>query len=101
VNRKEALDAAARCVLQDRNASYGGPEESFGIVSDLWTTILRPILKEDASVSASQVAMCMIGLKLGRLIHNPTHEDSITDVIGYGSCLAELATNAREAGGEK
>jgi hypothetical protein len=95
LNRKEALDAAAQCVLQDRNSTYGGPEESFGLTSDLWTSILRPILKDGASVSASQVAMCMIGLKLARLAHNPTHADSVVDVIGYGSCLAELATAAR------
>jgi hypothetical protein len=91
VNRKEILDAAAQCILQDRNASYGEPEDSFGAIADLWSVVLRPVLKEDCRVASAQVALCMIGLKIARLIHNPTHQDSAVDIAGYAACLGSLS----------
>lgn len=102
MNRKEALDAAAACVLQDRINTYGPPEDSFRMTAEMWTTILRPILKEGCEVSPAHVPMCMIALKLARLIptpglietpYNPNlHADSVTDIIGYGACLAGIGT---------
>jgi hypothetical protein len=103
MNRKEILDAAAQCVLRDRNNAYGGPEQSFGIIAELWSINLRPILKDGCSITAAQVALCMIGLKMARLIHNPTHEDSIVDIVGYGACMADVATGGgdRKSGSER
>ena len=45
-------------------------------------------------VTARQVAVCLIDLKLARLTHDPRHLDSITDIAGYAGCLAEVRSDA-------
>ncbi len=46
------------------------------------------------SVTADQVAVCLIDVKVARLAHDPRHLDSITDIAGYAGLLAELLNNA-------
>lgn len=82
--RKKILDEAAKCVLQDRNTSYGGPEKSFELVARLWSEILG------VKVTTHQVALCMVQLKVARLVANPTHHDSKVDGAGYFACMAEF-----------
>ena len=87
MNRRECLDVAASCVLSDRNNEYGGPEDSFMIIADLWAVILQ------RSVSMAEVALCMDAVKTARLIKNPSHVDSWVDKAGYAACGAEVATS--------
>jgi hypothetical protein len=37
-----------------------------------------------------KVVLCLLDLKLARLAHDPTHEDSAVDVCGYAALLREL-----------
>ena len=41
-------------------------------------------------VTPAQVVLCMIDLKLARLAHDPKHQDSTPDVIGYAALLPEV-----------
>ena len=41
-------------------------------------------------VSPTQVALCLIDLKLARLTRDPSHLNSIVDVAGYAACLREV-----------
>ena len=41
-------------------------------------------------VTAAQVVLCLIDLKLTRLGHDPQHGDSIVDVAGYAAVLQEV-----------
>ena len=41
-------------------------------------------------VTAAQVALCLIDLKLARLAHDPAHLDSQVDIAGYAACLREV-----------
>ena len=68
----------------DRQKDYGRPSENFQDIADIWSVILK------TPVTAEQVALCMIGLKLARLKHNPQHRDSQTDICGYAKCLRML-----------
>ena len=43
-----------------------------------------------AKVTSAQVALCLIDLKLARLVGDPKHLDSIVDVAGYAACLREV-----------
>lgn len=83
--RQRTLDAAAQCVLQDRNRTYGGPENSFRDIASGWSVIAgHPI-------TGTQVGLMMAWLKIVRAKDNPGHTDSFTDLVGYGACAAELA----------
>ena len=71
-------------VIADRRASYGDPAASMTTVAARWSiTLGRP-------VTSAEVMLCMIDLKLTRLAQDPTHRDSIVDVIGYAALLPEV-----------
>lgn len=68
----------------ERQANYGHPRGDFDTIAALWSPILG------TEVTAERVALCMIALKLARLVSNPKHHDSRVDVIGYAICLDRL-----------
>ena len=88
MTRKECLDMAAQCVLQDRANQYGGPEDTFGRIAKLWSAYLG------TKLDGTDVAAMMGLLKIARLRANPTHGDSWVDLAGYAACGAELAGKA-------
>jgi hypothetical protein len=47
-----------------------------------------------AKVTPAQVIVCLLDLKVGRLAHDPTHRDSLVDLIGYSVVLHELVHDA-------
>jgi len=90
MTRKECLDAAAGCVLKDRQNQYGKPEDCFGMIARMWGAYLG------VCVSAHDVAAMMALLKIARFRHNPSHEDNAVDLAGYAACMVECATAQEE-----
>lgn len=86
MTRSDILSAAAACVTQDRNNTYGPPEDSFGVIAAYWSTYLGVPLE------ASQVGTLLALMKIARLQHNPSHADSYVDGAGYLACAGEIAT---------
>ena len=71
-------------VLEERRDDYGDPAEQFRAIADRWSITLG------TPITPSQVALCMIALKLARLAYDPGHIDSMVDVIGYAALLREV-----------
>jgi hypothetical protein len=80
---KENILKRANDVVTERGKVYGHPLKDFSRTAMIWSGILGIDVKPD------QVAMCMIGLKLSRLVETPGHEDSILDIAGYTWCLEQ------------
>jgi len=80
----EQLLEQAASVVRDRRHTYGQPHDLFERVAARWSQVLG------VSVTARQVAVCLIDVKVARLTHNPRHLDSIIDIAGYAAILAEL-----------
>ena len=80
----EMLLRHAAGVIADRRALYGEPEDLFEQVARRWSFVLG------TKVTAAQVALCLIDLKVARLTSDPRHLDSIVDVAGYAACLREI-----------
>ena len=80
----EDLLAHAAAVVRDRRHSYGNPAELFERVAVRWSQVLG------VKVTAAQVGLCLLDLKVARLSHDPRHLDSLVDVAGYAACLREL-----------
>ena len=80
------LEEATR-TLAERGESYGSPQPLFENVAKRWSLTLG------TEVSAAQVALCLIELKLARLNGNSKHHDSIVDVAGYAGILNEINNN--------
>ena len=80
---EELLQQAAATVA-DRRQTYGDPTRLFERVAVRWSQQLG------TEVTATQVGLCLIELKLARLANDPQHRDSLLDIAGYAACLAEV-----------
>jgi len=79
-----ALLEKAAAVLEERGHAYGAADAAFAAIAARWSiTLGHP-------VSATDVVLCMIDLKLVRLAHDQGHEDSLIDVIGYAALFPEV-----------
>ena len=84
----EEFLAHAGALVTRRRREYGASIDLFERVAVRWSQVLG------TKVSPAQVLVCLIDLKVARLAHDPRHLDSITDVAGYASCLAEVLSDA-------
>jgi hypothetical protein len=87
--REIMLDEAKAIVTRSRAQQYAPPDQDFTNIAHIWSVLLG------VPVNPAQVAMCMVALKLCRLMHAPEHADSWTDVAGYAACGFEV-TRERE-----
>ena len=67
---------AAELVSGDRQDAYGHPLDNLTRASKIWAVILG------CEVSAEQVALCMVGMKIAREV-NQSKPDTVVDGIGY------------------
>lgn len=82
------LDRAKRLVDGARQQDYGHPKIDFSRTANLWTAWLGERLNDE--LTAEDIALLMILLKVSRLRQTPSHYDSITDVAGYARCLQKV-----------
>lgn len=80
MSEETILQEAERLINGDRRDSYGNASESFSRIAMGWSLILGN------QVTAEQVALCMVWLKISRQISSPKR-DNLVDMAGY----AELA----------
>ncbi len=87
--RVAALREAAGIIAGARDTQYGGPEENFERIAQIWSVILGiKITRED-------VAMCMVGLKVARYASKSGFQpDTWVDIAGYAGCGYEVGQNA-------
>jgi hypothetical protein len=83
VNGPELLEHAADLVSR-RRREYGEPVDVFEAIAQRWSSIFR------TEVSAAQVVLALLDVKLVRLTRNPKHLDSQVDIAGYAACLREV-----------
>jgi Domain of unknown function (DUF6378) len=80
------LHQAHNIITGDRQRDYGDKLPNFQQIADLWNATLKFKLSQDAQITAEDVALCMIQVKVARLAKMPEHFDSILDVAGYAGC---------------
>ena len=83
MNGPELLEHAAGLVNR-RRREYGEPVDVFEAVAKRWSLVFG------TKVTAAQVVIALLDLKLTRLSRDPEHLDSIVDVAGYAAVLREL-----------
>lgn len=80
---------ADRLVSGDRGADYGHPLADFSRTAKIWEAILG------FPVSAPQVGLCMIGVKISREC-NKHKRDNLADTCGYAKCVDMIETKLEE-----
>lgn len=77
------LEEANRLINGNRNDDYGHPYHDFSRSAKMWSAIIG------APVSASDVALCMMAVKMSREVNKPKR-DNIVDIAGYAGCLEKV-----------
>ena len=84
MNGPELFEHAARLVNR-RRREYGEPVDVFEMVAKRWSLVFG------TKVTAPQVVIALLDLKLVRLSRDPKHLDSQVDVAGYAAILREVS----------
>lgn len=74
---------AAELVSGERQEAYGHPLDNFERAAKIWSVILG------CDVSAEQVSLCMVGMKIAREV-NQTKPDTVVDGVGYFLTLSMI-----------
>ena len=90
MDRKEVLETALKTVCEERKDQYGELENNFEDIAKLWTYWL------DVKVSAEDVSIMMLLLKVARARTGKFHADNFVDMAGYAACAAEVCQNGKE-----
>lgn len=92
-NRRAVVLRTAESLVNGQRADdYGPPQENFGRVAAMWSAQFAAKLKEP--LTADEVAIALVHLKLSRLANTPDHADSFIDAAGYIALAAEIAEAA-------
>ena len=82
--RGRILYAAIGAVCCEREEEYGSPADNFRLTAQLWSDYLQ------TKVSAGDVALMMVLLKVSRVKSGHPKADSFVDMAGYGAIAGEL-----------
>lgn len=84
-HRHNILNAAHDAIGGKRNQTYGSVSANFQRAAAIATALVgQPI-------SAHQIGLIQIAVKLSRICETPTHRDSHVDIAGYAACAYEAA----------
>ena len=87
---ESVLAEAQRITSVERQDDYGHPAHDFGRTAQMWTGILAERLRDGAEVTAMDVPLCMIAVKLARQSHRHKR-DNLVDIAGYARTAAMVA----------
>jgi hypothetical protein len=82
------LRHAATLVGGQRAKDYGDKTENHQRIADLWNYWLD---SKFGKITAYDVAIMMLLLKVARLMHTPGHSDSHVDIAGNASIAEEIS----------
>lgn len=82
MTREEIIKQVEKCILNDRQNTYGTPEDNFQTIANYWNNYLG-IKDAFFMLSAKDVAIMMILLKIARMKSSPNHLDNYVDAAGY------------------
>jgi len=79
--RKSVADEASTLVNGPRGENYGHPLDDFTRTAQMWSALFG------IPVTAEQVALAMVCVKLSREAHTPhPTDDNVIDAMGYLVC---------------
>ena len=87
---ESVLQEAQRGTQGARHSDYGHPADDFARTARMWTGILATKLREGEQVTAMDVPLCMIAVKVARQAHRHKR-DNLVDVAGYARTAAMVA----------
>tara|TARA_R100001377_G_scaffold14396_1_gene7340 strand:+ start:30 stop:317 length:288 start_codon:yes stop_codon:yes gene_type:complete len=83
MDSRDYLESAVKILMGPRERDYGDKTKNHENIAKLWSAFL------DHEISAHNVAICMMLVKVARLKHRPT-EDCYLDMAGYAAIAGEI-----------
>lgn len=86
---------AEAAIYGDRQDSYGPPYDEFNFIAEGWQAILSKRNGQRVTVTAEDVAMMMVFLKVMRETHK--HErDNLVDICGYAESAQRIINHRNQ-----
>jgi hypothetical protein len=89
--REDILNRAKECVLKDRQATHGSPENNFATIAGYWNNFLLSRGVKEIYITPADVGVMMALTKVARYASSPQHKDNFVDGAGYFACAAGIA----------
>lgn len=89
MKRVQILTRAAE-IVSGKDSQHGSAEDNFGRIADMWSAYL------DKDVTARDVAVMMILLKVARISSGHQSDDNWVDIAGYSACGGEIEEKMKE-----
>ena len=91
MTKEEILAEASRIISRDRNLSHGDAFQNHAEIAEFWNIFLDKKLQPMASITAEDVALMMVLLKISRNTQGKKNNmDNIIDMCGYAAIAGEI-----------
>ncbi len=91
MKKEDILEEASRIVSRDRNLSHGDAFNNHAEIAEYWNIFLDKKLQAMASITADDVALMMILLKISRNNQGKKiNMDNFVDMAGYAAIAGEI-----------
>jgi|TARA_R100001460_G_scaffold42284_4_gene78361 hypothetical protein len=91
MTKEEILIKAQEIVSNDRNVSHGDAYKNHAEIAEYWNTFLDNKLKPMANITAEDVALMMVLLKISRNNQGKKFNiDNFVDIAGYAAIAGEI-----------
>tara|TARA_B100000427_G_scaffold62525_1_gene49301 strand:- start:469 stop:801 length:333 start_codon:yes stop_codon:yes gene_type:complete len=91
MTKEEILTEASRIISKDRNLSHGDAFQNHAEIAEFWNIYLDKKLQPMASITAEDVALMMVLLKISRNTQGKKNNmDNFIDMCGYAAIAGEI-----------
>jgi|TARA_Y100000015_G_C2391306_1_gene90335 hypothetical protein len=91
MTKEEILAEASKIISRDRNLSHGDAFKNHAEIAEFWNIFLDGKLQPMASITADDVALMMILLKISRTNQGKKFNlDNFVDMAGYAAIAGEI-----------
>ena len=91
----DLLNHAAGLVGGERDRTHGTKYDNFRRIAAMWNAYLGVRANPAAQLTAEDVGLMMVALKLARTQHGSWNPDDYVDMAGYAACASECALTDR------
>ena len=91
MTKEEILAEASRIISKDRNLSHGDAFQNHAEIAEFWNIFLDKKLQPMASITAEDVALMMVLMKVSRHTQGTkSNIDNFVDMAGYAAIAGEI-----------
>ena len=91
INKEEILKKAKELVTGDRNETHGDAFKNHAEIAEFWNIFLDKKLQPMASITAEDVALMMVLMKISRNNQGKkSNIDNFIDMCGYAAIAGEI-----------